>query len=434
MVKKTFIALILTVVILLSCTVGFAEADKTTVQFYFPVQLGGAAAELIEQFAAEFESANPDIEIDAVFCGNYNDTLTKLTLALEGGDAPQLVILANGHLLTLLSMDALVCLDDYIAADGGDELINDFYPAYMDSCIYSGSYYAMPFQRSVLAMYYNKDHFAAAGLDPEDPPKTWDELLEFGAKLTTRNEDGSIDHWGVMIANNSGWAQQSMCISASPDSGNIFSSDGTEVYFDSEAVRAALQYALDLQAAGASPEGIIDEGMMPSSFIEGAVSMIAVSSGNLTNINNNVEFDYGVCTMPAKATEMGASIAGGGNMFMIRSEGSTQEEYDAAWKFMRYMTEPETQARWSVGTGYIASRVSAKETETMQAYFENLPQAAVMYDQLSSTFRETTVFANAEVNELFVNMFESVVLGESSIDDAVAFAQSEADYILSDYR
>jgi sn-glycerol 3-phosphate transport system substrate-binding protein len=98
-----------------------------------------------------------------------------------------------------------------------------------------------------------------------------------------------------------------------------------------------LQFALDLDAAGASPEGVIDEGTMPATFIEGAVSMIAVSSGNLTNIHDSVDFDFGVCLMPACATEHGASIGGGGDLYMIKSDNTTQEQYDAAWKFIRFL-------------------------------------------------------------------------------------------------
>lgn len=431
--KKSVVSWILVLALVLGCVGACAEEEKVSLQFLFPVQLGGAAANTIETFVAEFEELNPNVDIEAVFCGNYGDTLTKLTLALESGDAPQLVIL-DQRLLTLLSMDAVVCLDDYIMADGGDELLNDFYPGYLLSGQYNGSQYALPFQRSVLAMYYNKDHFREAGLDPEDPPQTWDELLEMGAKLTARNEDGTVAHWGVMISNSSGWAQQSMCISASPDNSSIFNTNGTEVYFDTDAVKKALQFTLDLAEAGASPEGVISEDIMPATFIEGAVSMIAVSSGNLTNINNSVDFDYGVCLMPACATEHGASIGGGGDLYMIKSDNTTQEQYDAAWKFIRYFTDPENQARWSVATGYIAARISALETESMKVYFETIPQASVMYDQLNYAFQQTSVFASAEIGEIFENMFTSVALGEATIDEATAYAQSEADYILSDYR
>ena len=138
--------------------------------------------------------------------------------------------------------------------------------------------------------------------------------------------------------------------------------------------------------------------------------------------------------MPGRGDAAGASIGGGGDMYMIKCDNTTPEQYDAAWRFMRYMTDTEVQARWSVGTGYIASRVSARDTETMKNYFEEVPQASVMYDQLDSAYRQLSVFASTEIGELFTNMCTSVVLGESSIDDAVAYAQSEADYILEDYR
>lgn len=428
--KKLF-ALFLTLCLALSCFGAMAEGEKTTIQFFFPVQLGGAAANLIETFAAEFEAANPDVDIDAVFCGNYGDTMTKLTLGLESGDAPQLAIL-DQRVLQLVAMDAVMCLDDYIAADGGDALMSDFYPGYLASGIYDGGQYALPFQRSVIAMFYNKDHFVEAGLDPENPPMTWDEYLEVGPKLTKKNDDGTVARWGVGIAN-SGWIAQSLCITASENNDLIFNKNGKEVYFDTEAVRKAMQFCLDLKEVGASDAGVISDGTLPASFIEGAVSMATFSSGNLTNVNNSVDFDYGICLMPASATEFGASIGGGGDMYMIKGANTTQEQYDATWRFMRFMSEPEQQARWSVGTGYVASRISAKESEVMKEYFTNVPQAAVLYDILEHAFQQLSVY-DSQVGTLFTNMFQSVMLGESDIESAIAYAQSEADYILEDYQ
>ena len=208
---------------------------------------------MIEQFVGEFEQQNPDITVDAIFCGNYADTMTKLTLALEGNQAPQLCIL-DQRLLTLISMDAVVCLDDYIQADGGDELLNDFYPAYLESGIYEGAHYALPFQRSVLAMYYNKDHFTEVGLDPEAPPRTWTELAEMGAKLTKKDDAGNAVRWGVMISNKSGWAQQSMCITASTDGSNVFNPNGTEVYFNTPAVKRRLSLCWNSETSARRPK------------------------------------------------------------------------------------------------------------------------------------------------------------------------------------
>ena len=121
-------------------------------------------------------------------------------------------------------------------------------------------------------------------------------------------------------------------------------------------------------------------------------------------------------------------------MYMIKCESTTQEQYDATWRFMRFMSEPDTQARWSVATGYIASRISAKESEALKNYFETVPQASVMYDILEHAYQQLSVYESSQIGTLFDNMFDSVVTGESDIESAVKYAQSEADYILEDYR
>lgn len=430
---KRVLAVCLMAMLLLGSCVSANAGEKTSIEFYFPVQLGGSMASLLEGLAAEFESLNPDVSITPIFCGNYSDCLTKLTVALQAGNAPQLVILANPTILTLLSMDAIMPLDDFIAADGGDEFINDFYAGYMANSIFDGHIYSIPFQRSVLTMFYNKNHFREVGLDPEVPPRTMEEMAEYGAKLTKLDANGNAERWGLLVPSSGAWGFQSYCISnAAEDGWNIMSDDGTEVYFDTPENVEMLEYLKSLGGLGASPEGVISADTAPSSFIEGKASMIQTSSGNLGNINASVDFDYGICLLPI--AERGASIAGGGNLYFVKSDKTSDEQYQAAWRFVRFLTEPERQAQWSVDTGYIAARKSALETDILQQYFEDVPQAKVAYEQLETCYNEIRVYEIARVGEILTSAYDAVMTDAKTAAEALADAQAECDPLLAPYK
>lgn len=130
-------------------------------------------------------------------------------------------------------MDAVIPLDDFIAKDGGQEYIDDFIPAFMKNSYYDGKTYSIPFQRSTIIMYYNKDQFKEAGLDPEKPPTNWDELREYAKKLTVTDASGNVSRWGVMIPMDDPFMFYGFCRQNSNDpQSQIMAEDGKSVYFD----------------------------------------------------------------------------------------------------------------------------------------------------------------------------------------------------------
>ena len=203
---KKILSLVLTLAALVSLlVVPAAVSAEETIQltFHYPVGVGGDLALLIENMAAEFTKENPNIVINPVFCGNSTETMTKTVAAIQGGNAPDFAILGNSELYSLLNLEAIIPLDDLIAADAdGEEYINDFWPAFLQNSYYEGNIYSIPFQRSTIIMYYNKDAFRAAGLDPETPPTTWEELADYAQKLTIRDNAGNVVQWGVQISTN----------------------------------------------------------------------------------------------------------------------------------------------------------------------------------------------------------------------------------------
>ena len=288
---KRFLTLLLCLTLLVSMAAlpATSLAEETVeLTFYYPVGVGGDLALLIENLAAEFTKENPNIIINPVFCGNSTETTTKTIAAIQGGNAPDFAILGNSELYSMLSLDAIIPLDDLIAADeDGQEYIDDFWPAFLQNSYYDGHIYSIPFQRSTIIMYYNKDAFRAAGLDPETPPTTWEELAEYAQKLTVRDENGNVTQWGVQISTNDPFMFSPFALQNSENGENLMTSDGKTALFNTEGNAEALQFLVDLsQKYQAMPEGVIVWADSTSNFMAGTAAMLYMSSGSLTNVRS----------------------------------------------------------------------------------------------------------------------------------------------------
>ena len=169
--------------------------SATELTMYYPVAVGGPLTKVVDGIVADFMKANPDIKVNAIYAGNYNDARIKALAALKSGEPAQLSVMFSIDIYELIEQDAIVAFDDLAETAEEKAWLESFYPTLMENGRTAGKTWGIPFQRSTIVMYYNKDAFRAAGLNPDKPPATWDELVAAGKKLT--KSDGS--QWGVMI-------------------------------------------------------------------------------------------------------------------------------------------------------------------------------------------------------------------------------------------
>ena len=165
---------------------------------YYPVAVGGLLTRIVDGLVADFMKENPDIEVKAIYAGNYNDARIKALAALKSGKPAQLSVMFSIDIYELIEQDAIVAFDDIVETDDEREWLKRFYPSLMENGITQGKTWGIPFQRSTIVMYYNKDAFREAGLDPDKPPATWDELVAAGKMLVSRSGD-RVERWGMMI-------------------------------------------------------------------------------------------------------------------------------------------------------------------------------------------------------------------------------------------
>ncbi|CAH0121322.1 sn-glycerol-3-phosphate-binding periplasmic protein UgpB [Paenibacillus sp. CECT 9249] len=401
-----------------------AKEEQVELTFYYPIAVGGPLTATIEGMAKEFMEQNPNIVVKPVYTGSYADTTVKTQAGVQGGNPPDVAVLLSTELYSMLDMDAIIPLDEFIAQEGGDAYLSDFYPAFMANSQTEGKTYSIPFQRSTIVLYYNKEAFRAAGLDPNKPPQTWEEMAEYAKKLTKEGQ------WGLEIPV-SGFAYWMMQTFALQNGKNLMSEDGKQAFFDTPENVEGLQYWVDLAKKDkVMPEGVIEWGTVPSDFLEGKTAMMYHTTGNLTNVKNNAKFDFGVSFLPQKKNY--GSPTGGGNFYIFK--GIDRKKQEAAWKFVKFMTETERAAEWSIDTGYVAVKKSAYETERMKKYTADFPAAVVARDQLEYAAAELSTHNNGKVTKALSDQLQAVLTGSVSPADALKKAQEEADKALQPFN
>ena len=336
-----------------------AHAQKPVeLTFYYPVAVGGPVTKTIDQMAADFEKENPGIKVKPVYSGTYQESIVKALTAFKSGQPPHVAVLLSTDMFTLIDEDAIVPIDGLATSADDRKWLGGFFDSFMMNSRTGGKTWGVPFQRSTIVLYWNKELFKEAGLDPDKGPANWDQMVEYAKKLTKTDASGNVTQWGVKIPSSGFpyWLFQGL---TTPNGALLMNEAGTETYFDKPEVIEALQYWVDLSAKHkVMPGGVIEWGTTPKDFFEKKAAMIWTTTGNLTNIRTNAGFPFGVAMLPEKKRR--GSPTGGGNFYIFKK--TSPEEQAAALKFAKWATAPQRAAQWSIATGYVAVTPAAWET------------------------------------------------------------------------
>lgn len=398
---------------------------ETEISFYFPVAVGGPITKIIDGYAADFQHENPGIKVTPIYAGTYQDTLTKAQTALKAGAGPQMAVLLSTDVFSLIDDDLIVPIDQ-VASDAADKAwLAGFYPAFLKNGEIGGHTWGVPFQRSTIVLYWNKDLFHAAGLDPEHPPATWQEHAGFAAKLTQPNA-----RWGTQIPS-TGFAYWLFQALATEAGGSLANAAGTSTDFASAPCVEALRYWIDLSAKyHAHPPGVVEWGTTPRDFLEQKAAMIWTTTGNLSNIRGNAKFPFGVAMLPADKQR--GSPTGGGNFYLFKS--ATEAQRHASLRLLRWISSPGRAAQWGIDTGYVATRPDAWETPAMRDYAAGFPAATVARDQLRYAVAELSTHDNQRVTQALNDLLQAALTGKSAPDAALQQAQTTATRLLRSFQ
>lgn len=440
MIRNLRVALV-GVLTMLVLSFGAASAQDTIViDFYFPQAVDGPIAEAMERYAAEFEAQNPNIDINPVYTGSYNQT--RDTILAEGMDLQvDVAVMLAIDLLSFIEGGTIVPVQPFIdQMEDGQAYVDDIFPAFLANSIGpDGQVWSIPFQRSTPIMFYNADLLAEAGLDV---PTNNEELIAVAQALTTD------DRWGLLVPVAGvfpSWMFQSFA--AAYGQPLTIAEDPTTVFLNTPEALEAVQFVTRLGMSveeggfGVGPMGGSAWGDTPTAFTAGQAAMIYHTTGSLTSILENADFEVGVAFLPSgPAGEDGTgygSPTGGGNMYIFDDGTKSDAELQAAWEWIRFLSTPEIQSDWGAITGYIAAFQSAWEVDPLASLVAEFPQYGVARDHLTVSTMEFSAFRTIDLQNIVNTQLSRIISGEVSLDqaaDVLAEAQAQIDSILADYR
>ena len=396
---------------------------KTKLRFFYPVGVAGPLVKVINGMVAEFEQQNPDIDIEPVYAGNYNQTMQKVQTAVLGGNPPDIAVVEISELFSLLQMDALIPMDEYIQQEGGQKFLDNYYKGFLGNAYgRDGKIYGFPFQRSTPILYWNKDMFQAAGdklrtagLDPNRPPKNWDELVEY-AKILTVREGNQTKQYGLIIPG--GWNDWIFEAFSRQNGSQLIKEDGLTVTFNSPQNLEALELWVKLTQELKVCPVLRPWNITPDDFIGGVTAMMYYSTGGMAKIRKTAKFNWGAAFQPAGKRY--CTPVGGGDFHIFK--GIPKENQDAAWKFAKFMTTPKMAAHWSIESGYVAVNKNSYDLPEMKAFLQKFPQMTVARDQLEYAYPKMMAVNYQLIRNAMTTNLDGALEGKKTPQDALSAA------------
>ncbi|MBT5420164.1 MAG: extracellular solute-binding protein, partial [Candidatus Cloacimonetes bacterium] len=230
--KKIALLLILLSLIILGC--GKKEVVNTDVtEILFWQAMGGPLGDALAELVNEFNDTHPNIHVKSVNMGNYTALSQKLMASIQTGNQPDVAQAYEAWIANMLEGDVIVPIEDFINEDPnfGQEEMDDIFPVFINSNKMGGKLVSFPFNKSVRVQYYNKDILFQNDMDPNKPPKTWEEFRTYCQKLTQdKDGDGTIDQYGTTVKI-SAWQFENLLLQAG---GKIMNEDNTKPLFNSK--------------------------------------------------------------------------------------------------------------------------------------------------------------------------------------------------------
>ncbi|WP_131860099.1 extracellular solute-binding protein [Bosea sp. BK604] len=376
-----------------------------------------AMTELIKQF----EAANPGITVKQVTFP-YADYQTRLIAAKAAGRGPEVMQLFYGWLDTFIAGKLVQPLPKATFKDA--EIEKDFFPI-VSAMKRDGQYYGLPTAVRAMALFYNKDLFQKAGLDPEKPPQTLDELVAAAKAIVRRDGAGNFQQVGMALdiaRQDHNWWRE---ILVRNYGGESYSPDGRNVAYNTEAGAKALEFYTGLQKVHrVGQEGFMDEGQ--AAFRAGLAGMVVDGTFRVASYKTIQSFKWGVAELPTfdgKKANFGSYFAN------AIGASATGEKLAAAEKFLAFISSEKAMNVWLEKVGELPARraVALTEANIKDPIYGPFIRAL----DYSSTPPMVDESAQRQVS---IDMINGVLLKDLPIKDALSTAATREQAILDKFK
>ena len=362
-----------------------ARAADKPVEIVMWHSMNRANDEALQRLVAKFEIAHPDVQVKLVNQTSYDDTFTKYRAGLSSGDLPDVVQLKDTELQGMIDSKSILPIEACVKADRYD--LADYVERPIDYYTVGNTLWGMPFNVSNPVLYYNKQAFQKAGLDPNKPPATLDEVRAASQKLV----DTGTTKFGYAVKLDPWYLEQWLSKAGKPyvDNGNGRQKRASKVVFENKTGNEVFTWLDEMVAdklalnTGA-PEGNLDNFLAVGAGNAAMTIDTAAQIGTILQVLGSGQFPnvtMGVAPMPGPTGKGGVLVGGAALYIPVKSP---PEKQAAAWELIKFLNEPENQAEWAAATGYVPIRKSALDEPVLKDAWAKVPELRVAYDQLVS--------------------------------------------------
>ena len=364
-----------------ACTFSAGSA-QAAIEIQWWHSMTGALGDQVNEISSKFNASQSTYKVVPVYKGSYPETMTAAIAAYRSGKAPDIVQVFEVGTATMMAGGKAIKPVYEVMAQAHEKFDPKAYmPAvasyYSDT---RGRMLSMPFNSSTPVMFYNKDAFKKAGLDPNKPPKTWDELQDDLEKIKDSGMAcGFTTGWQswVQLENMSAWQNQPFATEQ-----NGFGGMGAKLVFNNEVIlRHIAKLSSWVKSGLFTYAGRKNE--PEAKFYGGECAVLTSSSAAYGNIKRSAKFAFGVAQLPYYPDVKGApqnTIIGGASLWVMG--GKKPAEYKGVAKFFTFLSSPEIQAEWHQKTGYVPITKAAYELSKKQGFYQANPGTDVAIQEL----------------------------------------------------
>jgi sn-glycerol 3-phosphate transport system substrate-binding protein len=366
-----------------AAAIAFASPAHAVTEIMWWHAMSGELGRQLEKLAADFNASQSEYRIIPSYKGNYTETVTAAIFAFRSRTQPAIVQVSEIATATMIAAKGAIYPVFELMRDESEVFSPaDYLPAvtsyYAD---FAGNMLSFPFNASTPILYYNKNLFRAAGLDPEAAPKTW---LEVGAAAKRLRAAGTVcgftTSWPSWINVENFSAFHNLPISTKA---NGFGGLDAVLTFNNPALVRHIAQLADWQATKVFDYSGRATTAEPR-FQNGECGIFIGSSATRADIKANSKFEVGYGMLPYWPDVAGApqnSIIGGATLWVLRER--PRAEYKGVAKFFAFLSKPEIQAAWHQNTGYLPVTRAAFDLTRKQGFYDRNPGTAISIEQIT---------------------------------------------------
>ena len=403
--------------------------------------MSGVNNDAVNRIVDGFNKSQTNIKVEAIFQGNYDDLLAKLNTAIASNSAPALVQVYDIGQAYMRDGGQIVPMQAFIDRDKFDT--KDFEPAVLNYYKFQDKLQSMPFNSSSAILYYNKDAFKEAGLDPEKPPATFTEVADAAKKLTKKDAGGQVSRYGFGPSIYGWLFEQLLATSGAPyaDKGNGRDDRATKVLWNSDAAKKILSWWKAGVDGGYFYNPGIDNDGAANAFNAQKTAMYIESTarlrGHINTVAGKFQIGTGLYPRPDDKPKDGGNIIGGASLYIMKSRPA--DEQQAAWEFVKYVLSPAVQAQWQSDTGYYPIVKAAYNEGPSKEWASKYPQFLTAVNEIrdSPQNRATNgavLGVMPQARQRTQKMIEVVLLGQATVDAAADAAVNDINAQIDKYN